>query len=290
MSMIHWRATAGTLVAAVALGFAPGAWSLEPEAGETEALKACEQRICTMALARKPSGEDLKCAVSKTWDRDTLKKGEDKSIRWGFGDARCSLDLDVKRAEVIAALTQKAHTVEIPAHTVNCLVERDGKPRKVTATLAPRLEFKDGKADKIWINLKDIDGPSNVKATVWMAAKLEDNLGIFHKSMIKSVNKFLHQKCANLYFADGRPKPDPKKPAEAKATPAAKPKPNTASAAPEPQQKAAKAGPEKTGGANAKPAATAGPTVKRDSAPAGAATAKTVPQQPKSTPLASGDP
>lgn len=192
------------------IGLAAPVWGLEPEKGEEAAIKACEQRLCTMVLGRKPAGEDLSCAVAKTWDRDTLKEGDSSSVKWGFGDARCALDLDIARREVIAALTEKEHTIQVPAHTVKCVVERDGKPKPVTAKLAPKLVFKNGKADKIWINLSDIDGPSNVKATVWMAAKLEDSLGIFHGSMIKSVNKFLHRRCGERYHADGTPKPDPK--------------------------------------------------------------------------------
>jgi hypothetical protein len=222
----------GALTAVLALGVGVWAAGLAPAAAleatdaETAALKSCEQKICAMALSKKPSGDDLKCALSKTWDKDTLKKGESKSVKWGFGDARCTVDLDVKREDVILALTKKEHTVEIPPHTVHCTVERDGEPKPVTAKLAPKLIFKDGKADKIWINLSDIDGPANVKATVWMAANLEDTVGIFHKPMIKSVNKFLYQKCAQRYFADGRPKPDPKelKKAQAEAAKAAKKK------------------------------------------------------------------
>jgi hypothetical protein len=202
--------TALAALAAMPAVLAMPAHALEPDAGEEAAIKACEQRLCKMVLNRKPAGEDLSCAVAKTWDRDTLKKGESNSVKWGFGDARCAVDLDIKRKDVISALTKKEHTIQVPAHTVKCTVERDGKPKPVTAKLAPKLVFKDGKADKIWINLSDIDGPSNVKATVWMAAKLEDNLGIFHGSMIKSVNKFLHRRCGERYYADGTPKLDPK--------------------------------------------------------------------------------
>jgi hypothetical protein len=111
------------------------------------------------------------------------------------------------------------------------VVEQDGKPKPVLVRLAPKLEFKNGKADKIWINLNEVDGPTAVKATVSLAASLEDNLGIFHRSMVKSVNKFLHTRCGERYHADGRPKdvdadtktagkaadPKPSKPATAKA-------------------------------------------------------------------------
>ncbi len=261
----HGAPRLGMLALTVICALSGPAKALEPAEGEADAIQKCEQRICTMALSPKPAGEDFTCAVSKTWDRDTLKKGEDKAVKWGFGDARCAVDLDIKRADVIAALTRKEHTVEVPEHTVKCVVERDGKLRPVTAKLSPKLVFKNGKADKIWINLKDIDGPSNVKATVWMAANLEDSLGIFHKSMIKSVNKFLHQKCAQRYFADGRRKPDPKeaakKAAEAKkaaAKKAAAAKANSATAAVPAKQAAKPAAPPSETGSTA-PAKTTAP-------------------------------
>ncbi len=205
------------LLASVTLLVPASAHALEPAANEAEALKACERRLCTMALGKKPTGDDLKCAVSKTWTKDTLKKGESKVVKWGFGDAQCAVTLDLDRAEIIAALTKPEHTIHVPPQTVKCMVEREGVAKPVTAKLAPKLEFKNGRADKIWINLTDLDGPSTIKATVWAAANLEDSLGIFHKSMIKSVNKFLYQRCGQRYEANGTPKPDPKEIAAAAA-------------------------------------------------------------------------
>jgi hypothetical protein len=200
------RLTAGL----VALAAACPALALEPLPDEEKEVKACERKLCTMVLGRATAGPDLRCEVAKTWDRDTLKKGESSSVSWGFGDARCSLDLTLSRADIIAALTAPKHTVQIPEQEVRCIVEQDGKQKPVVVRLAPKLKFKNGKADKIWINLADVDGPTAVSATVKMAAGLEDSLGIFHGSMIKSVNKFIYTKCGERYFADGTPKPDPK--------------------------------------------------------------------------------
>ncbi len=210
-SFRQWTVSPGLLLGPIlALTLMAGsAQALEPGEGEQEAIKACERQLCTMVLGRKDSGPDLKCDVAKTWDRDTLKKGESSSVSWGFGDARCAVDLNLSRADVIAALTKPKHVVQIPEHEVQCVVEQDGKAKPVVAKVAPKLEFKNGKADKIWINLGDISGPTAVKATVSMAASLEDTLGIFHTSMVKSVNKFLHKRCGQRYFADGRPKEDP---------------------------------------------------------------------------------
>jgi hypothetical protein len=202
-------AWAAGIVALVATGWLAPARALEPTPDEEKAVKTCERKLCTMVLGRADTGPDLDCDVTKTWDRDTLRKGDSSSVSWGFGDARCTVDLSLSRADIIGALTAPKYTVQVPEHEVQCLVEQDGKPKKVVARLAPKLKFKNGKADKIWINLAGIEGPTAVTATVNMAASLEDTLGLFHSSMLKSVNKFLHKKCGERYYADGRPKDEP---------------------------------------------------------------------------------
>jgi hypothetical protein len=185
--------------------------ALEEPADEWDTLKGCEKRLCTMILGRKPEGSDLKCAIAKTWAQSSLKGGENKGVSWVFGDARCAVDLTLSRADLMKALTLPKHTVKIPQHTVKCVVERDEQVKPVTIKLAPKLEFKNGKADKVWINLKEIEGPDDVKGTVWVAAGLEDKLGIFHKPMIKSINKFMYQQCAKRYGPDAAANDDEKR-------------------------------------------------------------------------------
>jgi hypothetical protein len=211
--------------AAVALaGLVAPALALEEPPGEKAALKACEKQLCTMVLEKSPKGQDLACEVQKTWASSTLEKGESKGVSWGFGDARCKLDLKLERADVAAALTRPKHTVSVPAHEVHCVVERDGELKPVTAKLAPKIKFKGGKADKVWINLESIEGPADVKSTIWAAAQLEDTLGIFHRPMLKQINKFLHRQCPRRYGPKVavKGKPAAKKPAAAKPV-AAKP-------------------------------------------------------------------
>ncbi len=185
-----------------ALAAALPARALEEPPGEMPALKACEKRLCAMVLGKEPVGSDLACDVQKTWAKSSLEGGKSKGVSWSFGDARCSVDLRLERKDIVAALTKPKHTVRVPAHEVNCILERDGEIKPIKARLAPKLTFKDGKADKVWINLESIEGPDDVKSTIWTAAQLEDKLGIFHRPMIKSINKFLTRQCAKHYGPD----------------------------------------------------------------------------------------
>jgi hypothetical protein len=175
------------------------AQALEEPPGEAAELKACEKRICTMILEKNPKGEDLKCDVQKTWAKSTLEGGEKKGVSWGFGDARCKADIKLERADIIGALTKPKHTIRIPAQEVHCVIEREGEIKPLVIKLAPKLTFKNGKADKVWINLENIEGPSDVKTTIWTAAKLEDSIGIFHRPMLKSIDKFVYKQCTKRY-------------------------------------------------------------------------------------------
>lgn len=200
-----WASNATTTLAIGVLGAAlsPGARALDEPPDEMDKLKACEKRICTMILGKQPTGDDFKCDAQKTWAKSSLKEGESKGVSWGFGDARCNATLKLSRADIVNALTLPKYTIKIPPQTVKCVVERDQQLKPVLATLAPKLEFKDGKANKVWINLKDLSGPDDIKSTLWTAAKLEDTLGIFHRPMIKQINKFMHQQCAKKYGPGG---------------------------------------------------------------------------------------
>jgi hypothetical protein len=180
------------------LGAMP-ARALDEQSGEAKAIEACEKQLCTMLLQRKPTGSDLKCQLTKTWQQSTIKEAESTAVKWGYGDARCSVDLDITRVAVVSAMTSEAFTYEVPKHTARCVVEQDGQVTNVTAKLAPKIIFKNGKAEKVWINLKDVDGPISIKATIWTVARLADGVGLFHRQMIKSMNKFIEKGCAKKY-------------------------------------------------------------------------------------------
>jgi hypothetical protein len=173
--------------------------ALEEGKNEKQAIDACEKKLCTMLLQKEPKGEDLKCQLTKTWGKSTIKEAENASVKWSFGDARCSVDLNVMRTAVVSAMTSDKFVYEVPQHTAHCIVEQDGETSKVTATVAPKIIFKDGKAEKVWINLKNVEGPAGIKATIWTAAKLEDGIGLFHRQIIKSMNKFVERGCAKKY-------------------------------------------------------------------------------------------
>ena len=182
-------ALAGALVAASA------ATALEEEPGEKAAIEACDKRLCSILLQKVPEGDDLECSLTKTWAREKIKKADRPEISWGFGDARCSVDIEISRERLIAVVTRDRVTFRAPRHTANCVVEMDGRPEKVRVVLAPKIEFRDGRADKVWIRVKKVKGPAAIRLTVQTAAQLADTFGLFHRQMVRGINRYIERHC-----------------------------------------------------------------------------------------------
>lgn len=173
---------------------------------EREGRKECERRFCQIVLGGEASGPPLTCEMTKTWDRVKIKKnGEANSLPWGFGDARCKVSLNIPRAEIIKALEKPKHTFQFQKQTINCKIEgSDKKVSDLEVIAAPKIKLKNGKADKVYFKIKDVNGDSSLKTLVWTAAKLADSLGVFNSGATKEINKFIHKTCEERYGATSK--------------------------------------------------------------------------------------
>ena len=173
--------------------------ALIPDKDEKQRLKVCERQICEIIVGKKTAGSPLNCDLKKTWSKKTLKKGGKKSrVSWLFGDAQCRTDITMNRAEIIAALTQRKYKMWLTRQTINCKIVRSDKIHPLTIIASPKIKFKKGKARKVWLNVKKISGPKDIKGLIWTVANLEDSIGIFHRPIIKQINKFIRIKCPKI--------------------------------------------------------------------------------------------
>ena len=189
-------------VAALALiaGGSGPVFALDKPADEKAKLKACEKQLCSIILKRQAGGSDLACNIGRTWEKSKIVNGvRQKRISWTFGDAQCKVAVKMPRAGIISALTKPSFDLQLAKHTINCQVEREEGVSNVALDMAPKMTFKAGKVDKIWLNVTDIKAPAIIKGAIWTVSQLEANIGVFHGEMIDEVNEFIHQKCAKRY-------------------------------------------------------------------------------------------
>lgn len=186
-------------VAAVLVATGGASLALDEGKDEKDRLKACEASLCQLVSKKGATTGDFTCSLQKTWAKEKIVEGARASqVSWSFGDARCKVDLKLPRAEVLAALGPGQQTLQFPEHTINCEIERDKEITPVAVKLSPKIAFKDGQAQTVWVNLGQVDGPSGVKAVVTTVAKIQDGIGLFHKVMIKAINEQIGNKCEKL--------------------------------------------------------------------------------------------
>jgi hypothetical protein len=186
-------------MAAIALalsnGMAAAVLALEPAADEKDKLETCERDLCTI-LVKRDTGADLQCAMQKTWAGNKIKQGvEEKKLSWSLGDLRCSVRLEARRQDMLDALTKPQFEWKLAPHSVRCEVERQKEIVPISVSLAPKIQFKDGKAAKVWLGIGEIQAPSVVKGAIWTAAQLEDTFGVVHGDLVKEINKFVYERC-----------------------------------------------------------------------------------------------
>jgi hypothetical protein len=183
------------LALALSASMAAGVQAFDEDKGEKEQLEACERSLCDI-LVKRGAGSDLQCTLQKTWSGGKIKEGvEQKKLKWGFGDLRCNAKLDAKRQEMVDALSKPEYELKLPAHAIKCEIERGSEVIPVSVSLAPKLQFKDGKVAKAWLGIGVIEAPAVVKGAIWTAAQLEDTFGIVHSELVKEINTFVHERC-----------------------------------------------------------------------------------------------
>lgn len=218
------------------------AHALDEKAGEKAQLKVCEKSFCSVVLGHEKPPGDYTCALSKTWAKKSIKDNVDgKTSAWSLGDARCGASLSLPRAAIAEAMTAGKHTLQFVPHTVHCEVENGKEVTIIDVTVAPKIQFRNGKAEKAWINLKEVKGPGGWKAVLWTVAKIEDTLGLFQKDVLKAINKLISETCPSTYGPQATAAAKPTAKPAAKSPPPQSPAPPAkASAAPPAAQPAGK--------------------------------------------------
>ena len=198
---MHTAMGAIRISAALALALAVSGTSavrtsaLEEAKDEKAQLEACERDLCAI-LDKREAGGDLQCSMQKTWAGSKIKQGvEEKKLTWSLGDVRCGVKLEVKRQDMLDALTKPQSELKLAPHAIRCDVEREKEVVPISVTMTPRIQFKDGKAAKVWLGIGEIQAPAVVKGAIWTAAQLEDTFGVVHSDLVKEINRFVYERC-----------------------------------------------------------------------------------------------
>ncbi len=158
----------------------------------------CKIKICNILRNKTPQGDDIACSVTKTWPKPDLDKIMSKGrVTWPWGHTRCEADINVKRATLIAAMTEKTYEAKFHEHKVDCAIEREkeGETYAFKIAVRPTVTFEDGKAKKVVLNWGALEAPTMAKGVIWPATGLDNKLNIFGGEVVDMINSFATTKC-----------------------------------------------------------------------------------------------
>jgi hypothetical protein len=169
------------------------------ELKEKDLRKACKVALCSAFILKTPSEGDVSCGVLKTWRKEQLTKMVSKGgVSWPWGNARCTADLKFKRADLIKAVSTPEYELALDKHSINCELDREPDKYAIKMEIAPKVQFRDGKAVKAQMNWGKVDAPLLAKSVIWSATAADNTFGALQGTVVEDINDFIGVKCLEV--------------------------------------------------------------------------------------------
>ena len=168
------------LVPAVfALALAAGGVIAQPKPDSTQ--------TCFWQLAH-GRGAEIACDYP-AWLTDDERADLRRLTRDYLQDVRCTVSIRVKRLLVDDAMELTEHVFQAPAQPVTCELQLKDSVLPVTASFAPKVVIKDGKAVEATPGLADVKGVSSYLA--WPVVQYVNRAPGIRSEMLRMINAYL---------------------------------------------------------------------------------------------------
>jgi hypothetical protein len=160
---------------------AAAALELTPEEkAQKDARKACKAEICDILATRDPNGPDVSCDIVKTWREATIAKMLGNKIDWPWGKAVCQSKLELKRAALAKAMSERKYEVTLPVQKLRCTLaqKKEGEPYAIEVSIAPKVAFENGKAVEARLNWGEASAPMLVYALIYAGTGFDNQTNV----------------------------------------------------------------------------------------------------------------
>jgi hypothetical protein len=170
------------------------------ERAERQARKACKIKICDILATKDPQGDDVSCDIVKTWRESDITKMLGGRFDWPWGKAVCQSKLDIKREQLVNAMTQANYEVALPEQKVSCTLAQksDAEPYAVGVSIAPKVTFENGKAVSARLNWGEAKAPMLAYALIYAGTGFDNSTNVLGPEVVRMVNEFTGRKCRRI--------------------------------------------------------------------------------------------
>ena len=170
------------------------------ERAEKQARKACKIKICDILATKDRQGDDVSCDIVKTWRESDITKMLGGRFDWPWGKAVCQSKLDIKREQLVNAMTQANYEVALPEQKVSCTLAQksEGEPYAVGVSIAPKVIFENGKAVSARLNWGEANAPMLAYALIYAGTGFDNSTNVLGPEVVRMVNEFTGRKCKRV--------------------------------------------------------------------------------------------
>jgi hypothetical protein len=170
------------------------------EKAEKAQRRICKVQICSIFSTKDPQGADIDCPIVKTWREEDIEDILGGKLDWPWGKARCTAQLKLNRAVLVAAADADGTVAKLEKHTITCSLDlkSDEESYDVKIDISPEVTFAGGKAKSARMNWGAIDAPMLAYSVIWPGAKLDNSLNVLGGQVVKMTNEFMGKKCDAL--------------------------------------------------------------------------------------------
>ena len=116
-------------------------------------------------------------------------------VSWPWGRVVCKAKINLKRADLIAAMTAKDYALKLDQHRVACQVARKKEPANIKFSFSPEVKFESGVAKKAALNWGKIEAPTLIKGAMWTATATDNTFNVLETSLVEDINEFITARC-----------------------------------------------------------------------------------------------
>lgn len=147
------------------------------------------------------SDEEIRCEFPAIMTEE--ERGEVRRITRGvFQDAKCLVDIRVKRALVENAVATPDFVFEVPPQPVACEVRTKKSVYPITSTFAPRVVFKGGEAVEATPGMGKVVGVASLLS--WPVRVWVNRSDMIEDGMLKIINAYLKRRRAGEKVREGQ--------------------------------------------------------------------------------------
>jgi hypothetical protein len=99
---------------------------------------------------------------------------------------------------LVKAMQEPDFEAQFDTYEIRCQIDNVKDTYDVTASIRPKVTFKNGKAVKVSLNWGKVGAPTLAKGVLWSITAADNTFGVLQNIAVEDINNFIATKCMEI--------------------------------------------------------------------------------------------